>query len=211
MQDEATGSWWQQVTGEAIFGPSKGQRLKHVPHDELTFALWKKENPGGRVLMPDDSKPWRRFSENWEEQTAKFPVLAELSPDTRLSPRTQIVGIKIGTAAKAYPLSTVQKQSPILDHIGDTPVIIVMAEDKKSVRAFERTIEGRVLEFFAKPDSQALRLVDSQTGSEWDFSGKAISGSFAGRQLVRVSFLNDYWFDWKAYNPKTTVYDLGGR
>jgi len=30
MRDEETGSWWQQVTGEAIFGPLKGRRLKLV-------------------------------------------------------------------------------------------------------------------------------------------------------------------------------------
>jgi hypothetical protein len=130
MQDEETGSWWQQVTGEAIFGSSKGQKLKPVPHDELSFSLWKQEHPYGRVLLPDDSKPWKEFSENWEDHTARLPVLAELSPDTRLSPRAQIVGIKIGSIAKAYPLSSVQEQNPILDFIGDTPVIIVVAEDK---------------------------------------------------------------------------------
>ena len=206
MQDEETGSWWQQITGEAIFGASKGQRLKPVPHDEISFSLWKQEHPNGRVLRPDDSKPWKQFSENWEEQTAKLPVLPELNPDTRLSPRTQIVGIKIGAIAKAYPLSAIQQQNPILDYIGDTPVIIVVAEDKKSVRAFERTIDGQELEFFAKSDSQALRLVDAKTGSEWDFTGKAVTGPYAGQKLKQIYVLNDYWFDWKAYNPETAIY-----
>jgi hypothetical protein len=205
MQDEATGSWWQQVTGEAIFGSSKGQRLKPVPHDELSFSLWKQEHPDGRVLMPDDSKPWKKFSENWEEQTARYPVLPQLTPDTTLSPRAQIVGIKIGTISKAYPMTTVQKQTPILDHIAGTPVLIVMAEDKKSVRAFERTIDGQELELFAKPGSQALRLLDA-SGSEWDFTGKSVSGPYAGRKLKQIFVLNDYWFDWKAYNPETVVY-----
>lgn len=206
MQDEETGSWWQQVTGEAIFGPSKGQKLKPVPHDELSFSLWKQEYPYGRVLLPDDSKPWKKFSENWEEHTAKLPVLAELSPDARLSPRAQIVGIKIGSSSKAYPMSAVQEQSPILDSLGDTPLIIVVAEDKKSVRAFERTIDGQELEFFAKPNSQPLRLLDVQTGSEWDFTGKAVKGLYSGRKLKQIFVLNDYWFDWKTYNPETTIY-----
>ena len=43
MKDEETGSWWQQVTGEAIFGPLKGKHLKPVYMDELTFATWKRE------------------------------------------------------------------------------------------------------------------------------------------------------------------------
>jgi len=47
MRDEETGSWWQQVTGEAILGPLKGQRLTPVFHDELTFATWKRENLKG--------------------------------------------------------------------------------------------------------------------------------------------------------------------
>ena len=53
MRDEETGSWWQQITGEAILGPLKGTRLKAVPQDEISFALWKREQPGGRVLRPD--------------------------------------------------------------------------------------------------------------------------------------------------------------
>jgi hypothetical protein len=28
MRDEETGSWWQQVSGEAIHGPLKGRRLR---------------------------------------------------------------------------------------------------------------------------------------------------------------------------------------
>jgi hypothetical protein len=30
MQDDQTGSWWQQVSGEAILGPLKGRRLTLV-------------------------------------------------------------------------------------------------------------------------------------------------------------------------------------
>ena len=206
MQDEETGSWWQQITGEAIFGSSKGQHLKAIAHDELSFSLWRQEHPNGRVLRPDDSKPWKQFSENWEEHTAKLPVLAALNPDTSLSARTQIVGIKVGSTAKAYPFSAIQQHSLILDHIADTPIAIVMAEDHKSVRAFEARIDGLDLELFAKPDSRPLRLLDTNTGSEWDFTGKCVSGKYVGRELKKIYSLRDYWFDWKAYNPDTAVY-----
>ena len=30
MQDDQTGSWWQQVSGEAILGPLKGLSLIHI-------------------------------------------------------------------------------------------------------------------------------------------------------------------------------------
>lgn len=206
MQDEESGSWWQQITGEAIFGSSRGQRLNAISHDELSFSVWKQEHPDGRVLRPDDSKPWKKFSEDWEDKTAKLPVLAALDVDTRLSPRTQIIGIKISGVAKAYPVSVIQQQRVILDYIADTPLAIVMADDEKSVRAFERTIDGRELELFAKPDSRPLRMIDSKTGSEWDFTGKCVSGNFGGRELKKIYSLRDYWFDWKAYNPDTGIY-----
>src|SRR5262249_16362968 len=206
MQDDETGSWWQQITGEAIFGSSKGQRLRAVPHDELTFSVWKREHLDGRVLKPDDSKPWRQFSEDWEEQTAKLPVLAALNPDERLSPRTQVLGIKIAGSAKAYPISIIQQKSPIIDYIADSAMVIVMADDNKSVRAFERRVDGKDLEFFAKPNTLPVRLVDAETGSEWDFTGKAVGGKYQGRELKKIYSLHDYWFDWKAYNPDTAIY-----
>ena len=49
--DEETGSWWQQASGEAVFGPRKGRKLDLVPYDEISFAAWKREHPGGRGLQ----------------------------------------------------------------------------------------------------------------------------------------------------------------
>ncbi len=54
MRDDETGTWWQQVTGLALHGPLKGRQLKAVFHDELSFAIWKREQPQGRVLKPDE-------------------------------------------------------------------------------------------------------------------------------------------------------------
>jgi hypothetical protein len=67
------------------------------------------------------------------------------------------------------------------------------------------------LEFFIKPDAPDFQLTDAETASVWDFSGKATSGELAGKQLQKIASLKDYWFDWKIYNPNTTVYDLGNR
>jgi hypothetical protein len=45
MRDDETGTWWQQVTGKAIHGPLKGYQLKSVFHDDISFAIWKREKP----------------------------------------------------------------------------------------------------------------------------------------------------------------------
>ena len=71
MRDEETGSWWQQISGEAIQGKLKGQKLENVAMDEISFGVFKRENPNGRVLRPDGEK---LESADWENEVAKMPV-----------------------------------------------------------------------------------------------------------------------------------------
>ncbi len=206
MRDEETGSWWQQISGEAIQGVMKGQKLENVAMDEVSFAVFKRENPNGRVLKPENG---RIESADWESEVGKMPVKISGELDKTLEPRTLIVGVEIGGKTKAYPFSAIEKQSPILDTIGGKDIVIFLADDKKSVRAFERELDSKVLEFLLKPDTK--EIVDAETASVWDFSGKAISGELTGKQLKKVTVLKDYWFDWKTYHADTQLYTLGSR
>src|SRR5262245_29854757 len=165
MRDEETGSWWQQVSGEAIHGPLKGKKLTHVYNDELTLALWKSENRQGRVLKPDERLKQNYEAADWEEQYAKFRVVTPVDPNDKLLPRTLIAGLTVNGIAVAYPLPALEKQRLILDNIGDdgvvTPLFIVLGDDNKSVRAFERKVDGRTLEFHVKPETSPIQLLDA--------------------------------------------------
>jgi hypothetical protein len=207
MRDEETGSWWQQATGECVFGPMKGRRLKLADFDELTFAEWKREGAGGRVLRPDPrvEAAGQYMPSDWERRMTRVPVATLLSdPNAVLPARTLVVGVETGGASKAYPVDALRNQSPVVDVIGATPVLVLLAEDGKSVRAFDRRLDGRALEFFRKADSASL--FDSETGSEWDFNGAATAGALTGRRLEKIPSLKDYWFDWKTYHPDTGAY-----
>ncbi len=206
MQDEQTGSWWQQVTGEALFGPLKGRHLDLVFHDEISFDLWKEEHPGGRVLRPDDSAPWREFSKDWEAETEKLPVVTPARPGDPFAPREVIAGISLRGSSKAYPLAAVRRQSPVLDSLAGTPVVLVVADDGRSLRAFERVVDGRELQLFARPGGPPSRLVDAETGSEWSFAGEAVRGPLAGKKMAQLYVLLDDWFDWRTHHPETAVY-----
>jgi hypothetical protein len=205
MRDDETGSWWQQVTGEAILGPLKGRRLKQVLHDELNFGQWKRERPDGRILAASRDAEGHQIPRDWEERYAKFPV-----PKGReggdVDPRTLVIGVTAGGASKAYPLDELRKQSPVLDEVGGEPIVLVVGDDGRSVRAFTRVIGGATVDLFAKPGASPLRLVDSATGTEWNFAGEAVEGELRGRRLTKVAVLEDYWFDWKTYHPDTTIY-----
>jgi hypothetical protein len=206
MRDEETGTWWQQVSGEAILGPMKGSKLKLVFHDELPFATWKVEQGRGRVLRPDVRVAGNYEKADWEEHMVRFPTVTPAAPDEPLPLRELIIGITIGESSRAYPLAALKERTPVLDTLGSVPLLIVVGDDKKAVRAFDTRVDGRALEFFAKPDISPLRLVDKETGSEWDFAGKAISGPLAGQRLSKIAVLADYWFDWKAYHSAGDIF-----
>jgi hypothetical protein len=210
MRDEETGSWWQQVTGECFLGPLKGRRLKMFDHDELTFATWKSEDARGRVLRPDPKAEaaGNYAPPDWEQRVARMPVATTLTdPNEILNARTLVVGVEAGGASKAYPFGALEKQNPIMDKLGDTPLLVLLGEDGKSVRVFDRRVDGRVLELFLKPNTHTL--LDTRTGSEWDFTGAAVAGELTGKRLGKLRPLKDYWFDWKLYHPDTGVYLIG--
>ena len=206
MRDEQTGSWWQQISGMAIQGSLKGHKLKPVDYDEVTYGVWKRENPNGRVLRPEEDKV---ESDDWEKQVGKMRVTTAAMQDNSLAAREVIVGITVNGESKAYPFSAIEKQAPVLDNIGGKDIVIFLGEDGKSVRAFESTLDGKKIEFLKKPDTG--EIVDAETASAWDFSGQAVSGEFAGKQLTRVQVLKDYWFDWHTYHPNAQLYSLGNR
>jgi hypothetical protein len=210
MRDEETGSWWQQISGECLLGPLKGKSLKSFDHDELTFATWKAEGARGRVLRPDPKiEAAKQYAPaDWEQSVARMRVATTLAnPNEVLPARTLVVGVEAGGRSKAYPFEALQRQNPITDALGGTPLLVVLAEDGKSVRVFDRRLDGRALDLYIKTGSNTL--LDAQTGSEWDFTGTAFAGEFAGRKLGRLRPLKDYWFDWKTYHTDTGVYTLG--
>jgi len=204
MRDRETGTWWQQIAGKAIFGPLKDARLELAPSDELSFGLWKTEAPGGQVLAPL-ARDQNQYDSQWEAEVRKLPVVISF-PGTELKSRDLVIGLEVSGEARAYPVDTILKQSPVQDRVGGNPVLLVAGPDGKSVRAFRSRLDGSEVEFFRKHGSSDFLLVDSVEASEWNFKGCAVSGSATGKCLEALPAIKDYWFDWRNYHPDTTIY-----
>jgi hypothetical protein len=123
-----------------------------------------------------------------------------------LKSRDVVVGLELEGAARAYPWDAAVKQSPIMDRVHGTPILLAVAPDGKSFRVFISRVGGQDAEFFLKDDTKDWALVDTATASEWNFRGCATSGASQGKCLDQVPALKDYWFDWRNYHPDTTVY-----
>jgi hypothetical protein len=210
MRDRETGTWWQQITGQAIYGPLQGSSLQLVLSDELTFAEWKSEAPHGQILAPVPQYV-KEYDSNWEPDVAKLPVVISF-PGTELKSRDVVIGLTVAGAARAYPWETFAKQSPVEDRVNGMPLLLVLGPDGKSFRVFHRAIDNQEVEFFLQspPDAASEQkdwaLRDSQTMSQWNFQGCAVSGPAQGKCLDPVPALKDYWFDWRNYHPNTSVY-----
>jgi hypothetical protein len=212
MRDRETGTWWQQITGKAIYGPLQGSALDLVLSDELTFGEWRMEFPRGDVLTPVPQY-LKEYDSKWEPEVAKLPVVISF-PGTELKSRDVVIGVEVGGIARAYPWETFVKQSPVIDRVNGTPLLLVLGPDGKSFRAFISRVEGRDAEFFLQgspngpnpAEKTNWSLLDTASSSFWNFQGCAVSGPAQGRCLDRVAALKDYWFDWRNYHPNTGVY-----
>jgi hypothetical protein len=224
MRDEQTGTYWQQITGAAISGPLAGRRLTLVASDELTFAMWRAEEPSGAVLKDVPKYVSEYAKKDWDVRMKKRPtVLSYADPALGLEPRTLMLGIRAFGASRAFSYEVVLREKLVQDRVGSEHVLLVVGPDGKSIRAFRDRVPGfdgapafyRTLDDkqahptdapWLERAASAPLLMDGVTGGEWNFQGCALSGKAKGFCLERVEVIKDYWFDWRHYNPATTVY-----
>jgi hypothetical protein len=103
MRDEETSSIWQQSTGQCIYGALKGGQLGLIHSDEVTFALWRKEEPRGVVLEPEAKYASNYEDKDWEKEVEKTRTVV----DTRQSgilPHELMLGMTVdGHSSEDYP------------------------------------------------------------------------------------------------------------
>jgi hypothetical protein len=204
LRDAETSSIWQQSTGECIFGPLHGRHLTLVSSNELTFALWRSENPNGTILRPDPAAVANYDPKDWEQRITRTHVVVDVSA-SGINPHEIIFGIDANGTHRAYPLRSLLAPGLIQDTLGNPPASIVLAlgPDNASIRAFASTN----LTFVRSPDpTEAAFMTDAETGSTWNFQGCAVAGKLTGRCLTPIDGHKSFWFDWFNHFRDTTVY-----
>jgi hypothetical protein len=199
LRDEETKSVWQQSTGEAIFGPLKGQHLKLIRSSELSYALWRKEQPLGDVLQPDAPYLPEYEKKGWESYVEKTPAMIDTSK-SGIKPHELILGVTVAGKNKAYPINSILAAKLIQDEVGGSPTLVVVGPDGVSIRVFEAP--GLT---FARGEVDTV-MQDAETGSGWNFQGCALDGKLVGQCLKEIDANKDYWFDWMNHHPDTGVF-----
>lgn len=210
FKDRETGSRWQQSSLKAISGPLQGAQLELYPFLLTDWREWRRLHPDTLVLKPLPGYADRIPEKNQmirEGLTGggEIPPGGTPTADARLKPRTMVLGLDVGGANEAFPLSVLRDARVINETLGGQPVLIVHQPDSDTTTAFLARVKGKQLQF-SPANAQATALTDKETGSRWDAYGKCIAGRLKGSQLPSLILEPEYWFAWSEFHPGTGIY-----
>jgi hypothetical protein len=220
MFDRKTESLWQQFTGEAIVGDYTGKQLDVLPSQIISYEQFKENYPDGVVLSKDTgyNRAYGRNPYSGYDDVNNTPFMMRGSEDDRLPPMEKVIGVRIGNRQIAYPYSVSEEERVINDEVAGTPIAIFHVDGARSALddpelsesrvdgstgAFERTVNGKVLDFRYRRG----KIQDRQTGSTWSISGRAVEGELKGTQLKTLTFGDYFAFAWLVFWPETKIYN----
>ena len=221
MYDRKTESLWSSLTGVPVIGDLARRddlRLRHFPVSLTTWAEWPDERPDTKVLSNEtdyyrpsryevESDPRSIYYSYRADPDTMFPVWQR---DPRLAPKDEVLGVKIGGAGKAYPVSALRETRVVNDVVGDVEIVILSSALSSDARVYKRG--GN--EFRMPPsdvdDSPAVprALVDAD-GAEWDVRADGLHKR-GGETLARVPSLIYFWFGWRAFHPDAPLFGFSG-
>lgn len=202
MFDDQTETYWSHTAGRAIKGELKGEKLRMLVSNIMTFEEWKTLHPQSKVLAGNlgfdrdyDRDPYQSYDK--VELPPGWPISYK---DGRLQPREKVLGIE-NKGFKAYSLTRLQ-EAVINDHFEGMDVVVFSTKSEAGF-IYQRELEGEVLEF----ELIDGEIRDRKTGSLWNLRGIALSGSLEGKKLEGVPSATLYWFAWSTIHPETEVYE----
>lgn len=141
MYDRQTNSLWSQIRRQAISGELKGEKLKMLPVEHVTWDEWRQRFPETMVLSFDtghrrdyETTPYTGYADS---DSIYFPVANE---DKRYHPKEIVLGVEISGQYKAYPFSELVKTtSPIVDVVNGKEIHIHFNAEDRSGRVVTRS------------------------------------------------------------------------
>lgn len=204
MYDRETDTLWSQLLGLGLEGPLRGTELEFVPAVHVTWAEWKAQYPDTVALVKGYRGGYDSYAGYYS--SSQTGVIGETFRDERLYEKELVIGVTIGGAAVAYPLTVVGLEGLVNGMVGDVPVLVTTASEAEGAIVYSRLVEGAVYVF--RPGSSGT-FVDTQTQSTWDkATGRAIAGPLEGTELERIKSTVSFWFGWKDWYPETGVYGV---
>jgi hypothetical protein len=128
--------------------------------------------------------------------------------DAWLKPNEPVIFFQVGEDARAYPIQILIWHEIVNDTVGGVPVAITFCPLCNTAIAFERSVNGHVLDFGTTGRLRHSNLImyDRQTETWWQQAiGQAIGGQLTGTQLVARPAAIIAWSTFKTAYPDGRV------
>ena len=125
-----------------------------------------------------------------------------------LRPTDRVVGVRVGDAARAYPLAILNWHEAVNDTLGGTPILVTYCPLTDSAVVFDRVVEDRIEEFgvSGRLYLSNVLLYDRRSESLWSQLGsQAVTGERTGTELEARPTTVTTWGEWARTHPLTTV------
>jgi hypothetical protein len=130
--------------------------------------------------------------------------------DAWLKPKEAVALINLNGDARAYPVQVLTWHEIVNDTVGGVPLTVTYCPLCNTAIAFERTFDGRELDFGTTGRLRYSNLImyDRQSETWWQQgTGQAITGEHAGRRLTQRPMTLISWADFKTAHPDGRVLD----
>ena len=187
--------------------------------------------PAPQATLPKEDRPplgaTREFSTDFSKHSVPYTEILSGGPpkdgipaidnpqfisveeaDAWLKPQEPVILFQIDDDARAYPLQILIWHEIVNDVVGGVPVVVTFCPLCNTVIAFERTVDGRVLDFGTTGRLRYSNLVmyDRQTESWWQqATGEAIVGELTGKRLTFLPAAIISWEEFKTAHPDGKV------
>ena len=208
LYDRQTSSLWAQMRQESINGRRVRESPEQIQVIETSWATWSSMYPDSLVMTEItgadrnyNAYPYGSYRTN---TGLLFPVN---NVDTRLHPKTRVVGISEGGASKVFQIAGFGATTVAINEQFGTKQIVVVGNTAANFAAiYDRTMsDGTVLNFTAL-DGQLPNVLQDDEGNVWDAFGEAVSGPRAGEKLAGTTSYIALWFAWVAFFPQSEIH-----
>lgn len=172
-------------------------QLEDMSMEQMSLDNWLKKHPHSQILQRQNA-----FVEKYNFFYKLLNYEASLPGWHRQETPPMIIGVEAGGLDRAYDWNQLIKRRLVMDEIGETSVLMLSSNDGTSSFAYNRNVDGIVLDFAIDGDT----LTDAQTQSTWDLFGRCTDGKLKGKELVSIQNYKQFLRAWVSFHPDTSFY-----
>lgn len=184
FEDNTSGSWWMQATGECVAGEAKGQKLEVISSEQMTLAEWAQRHPDGKVMMADPESKDMYDNEKFEKGTTTSSL--EYTDTASWKDKSWVLGIELNGAYRAYDWKQLTRERVIYDSLGGENIMITIDDENVNYEAVIFYKEDPV-NYSSNPDSMDINF-------------------HPGRTVRPIQARQMFWHTWRTFYPFTTRY-----